>query len=187
MQRLRPHRAQSRIAQLPLPPRARSRSRSASGRSRATNRRARGLFSLSLVIPAHATGRRRTDNTRGVAKACRLCLQRRLVVAEQDAQQVHADQGRALADVGAAAGDDRVAGQRGAVGEAGVEADVADRLLLAAAVGAGDAGDRDGDIGLEALAGRRSPSPRRPRARPRPWPRSSPDRRRAGSAFASFE
>ena len=48
---------------------------------------------------------------------------------------MHADQGRAFADVVAAAGDDRVAGDRGAVGEAGVEADVADRLLLAAAVG----------------------------------------------------
>ena len=34
---------------------------------------------------------------------------------------------------------------------AGRRADVADRLLLAAAVGAGDPGDRDGDVGIEAL------------------------------------
>ena len=84
---------------------------------------------------------------------------------------------------------------RGPVGEPRVEADVADRLLLAAAVGAGDPGDRDGDVGVEALQrpdrhrlgdlGRdralaaRSASDRRPAAPP--WPRSSRRRRRRRS------
>src|SRR6478609_10022031 len=135
------------------PPHAAIPSRSASGRSSATNSRARGLFSLSLVIAEHAKGRRRARQRPDVPKACRVGLEGRLGAAEQDAEQVHADQGRAFADVGTAAGDDVLAGDRGAVGKASVEADKADRLLLAAAIGARDAGDRDGNIGLEALQG----------------------------------
>ncbi len=48
--------------------------------------------------------------------------------AEQDPQQVHADQSRALTDVAAPTGDHRVAGKRGPVGEAHVKTDVANRL-----------------------------------------------------------
>src|SRR5262249_59316733 len=58
---------------------------------------------------------------------------------------------RAIPDVGAAAGEHRVARQRLPRLLLGAEADVADGLLLGAAVGAGDPCDRAGDIGAEAL------------------------------------
>ena len=59
----------------------------------------------------------------------------------------------ALAHVVAAAGQDRIAGERLSPGALGTEADVADRLLLGAAVGARDAGDRSGHVRAEALEG----------------------------------
>ena len=60
------------------------------------------------------------------------------------------------------------------VGELDAEADVADRLLLGAAVGARDPGDPDAERRRRSAPARRRPSPRRPRARPRRGARSAP-------------
>src|SRR5436309_1167725 len=76
--------------------------------------------------------------------------QRRLVLPEQDPEEVHGDQRRALPDVLATPGDDGVPDELLAAGELGAEADVADRLLLRAAVRAGDAGEADRHVGAEA-------------------------------------
>src|SRR4051812_20161352 len=57
----------------------------------------------------------------------------------------------ALPHVVAITWDDRVPGELLPGSRLRAEADVSDRLLLAAAVGARDAGDRAGDVGVEAI------------------------------------
>ena len=86
--------------------------------------------------------------------AARLGRARAVARAEQQApQQVHRRGRRALADVGAVAALVGC-GARSARPSAGGERDPdeADRLLGRAAVGAGDAGDADPDVGADALA-----------------------------------
>ena len=81
-------------------------------------------------------------------------------------------------------------GSRAIIGPSGhldAEADVADRLLLGAAVGPRDPGDRPRRRRRRSAPARRRPSPRRPRARPRRGARSAPPGTPSSSVFASSE
>ena len=146
------------------------------GEERAGRRRGRSAAGPSRCAPGPAagdTGRRRhlgdaSDGTIGrpsgraprlpVARRCqpscvvqfRAC---RLTLSPADqrlSQQMHRDRRRALPDVGAVAGQRyAVRVDRSAVGQRHGEADRADRLVLGAAAGSGDPGDRDRGVGAE--------------------------------------
>ncbi len=125
VQRLRPDPTQRRIGQLRLAPgrdvladplrqveRDEQADRLALGGSACSCRPRYG-------VGTHALRRLRKKFEQSYARLRDIALERRLGAAEQVAQQVHPDQRRAFADVGAFAGNHRVAGDRGAVGRGG--------------------------------------------------------------------
>ena len=116
VQRLRSDPAQSRVGQLGLAP-GRDVPRGPSRADRA--RRTCGLACLGLRtcspdprygVQTHGLSLIRNNFELSPSRLREIGLERRLAAAEQDPQQVHPDQGRAFADVLAATGDDRVAG-----------------------------------------------------------------------------
>ena len=122
---------------------------------------------------------RRRSRPRGA----RVRSPRRLPALQQVAQQVHCDDDRALADVGAVARQHDVARQQLPLGALDAEADVADRLLLGAAVGPRDPRSPSRRRRPRSAPGRRRPSPRRPRARRRRGARSARRRRPAARSW----
>src|SRR4051812_6010725 len=102
-------------------------SRTSSGRSSARNSRTRGLFRRSV-----------TSNRRGAA-------------VDEAAEQVKRDGGRAVPDLAPRAGDVERPGDPLAAALGHAEAHAPDRLVLRRAVRAGDPGEADPEVRVEAV------------------------------------